>query len=173
MAISGTVTAVDSRTVTTKFGVKPVYDVIVDGQKYSYGFKDPTKAGISVGASIEFDFTAGKYGKDMTAATVKVLSSGSGASAKTAPASAPAGGGGRSYDQGFPVPVTSDKISILRQNALTNAVKFVGDFPSHFAELSTNEQIEHIINVARQFADYTSGQADVRAVESITSKMEE
>ena len=60
MTMKGTVTAVNSRTVTTKYGAKPVFDVVVDGNKYGYGFKDPTKAGLSVGAAIEFDFTAGK-----------------------------------------------------------------------------------------------------------------
>ena len=180
MAINGVVTNIESRMVTTKYGNKPVYDVYVNGDKYAFGFKDPTKMGITTGANIEFDFTAGRYGKDMTATTVKVLGSGTGAPAtpvaapsRSAPTAAPAASGGK-FDCGFPIPVTSEKISILRQNALTNAVKAVSDFAASFgvtAELSGDEVIATILHTARAFADYTSGRDAERAVAAVVEKM--
>ena len=181
MTMKGTVTAVNSRTVTTKYGAKPVFDVVVDGTKYGYGFKDPTKAGLSVGAYIAFDFTAGKYGPDMLPGSVKVITGGTGVAAtpvapspRSTPTASPAASGGGWRDAGFPVPVTSEKISILRQNALTNAVKTVGDFPTNFvtSELTPNELIDHILEVARKFADYTSGRDAERAVAALTEKMD-
>ena len=122
-----------------------------------------------------------KYGPKITENTVKVLSMGVGAtpvaaSPRSTPTSPPiASGGTFRNDCGFPIPVTSEKISILRQNALTNAVKVVSDNPGQFGitEASPKEVIEIIIDTAKAFADYTSGRDAERAVAALTTKMEE
>jgi hypothetical protein len=53
--------------------------------------------------------------------------------------------------QSFPVPMDHPDTSIIRQNALTNAVKWSG---------GNTVDVENIIRVARQFEAYTSGQLD-------------
>lgn len=180
MAISGKVTNIESREVKTKFGLKPVYDVYVDGNKFSWGFKDPVKSMVSVGSTIEYDFTSDKFGHTITPATVKVLSMGTGApatpaapSVKSPPSGSPAASGGR-FDAGFPIPVLSEKISICRQNALTNARELVQEFPSIFGgeEYNAESLVKAILDTARAFADYTTGRDATRAVEEMTAKME-
>ena len=47
-----TVGSINARDVTTKYGPKKAYDIIgTDGTKFSYGFTDPAKSGISVGTT--------------------------------------------------------------------------------------------------------------------------
>ena len=75
----GTVDSVLTRTVNTMYGAKPVYDIIVNGTKYSYGFKSPAKEGITDGADIEFETVMDRYGPKVQDGTVVVHASGTGA----------------------------------------------------------------------------------------------
>lgn len=172
MATFGVVDKVEARTVNTKYGPKPVYDIYIDGTKYSWGFANPTKMGVTDGAEIEFDSSPDRYGPKIDTDTVVVKTSGSGRGpVKAAPAS---GGKRASGEAGFPVPVTSDRISILRQNALTNARELVSGYPSLFnCDSDPDTLVEKILEIARVFADYTSGRDVEKKLEKLTSKMEE
>lgn len=172
----GTVDKVVARTVTTMRGPTSVYDVYVDGTKYGWGFTNPTKVGVTDGAEIEFVIEASPYGPKISEGSVSVKTSGTGAppvkSAAPAPRS-PAASSGGSRDVGFPVPVTSEKISILRQNALTNARELVAMYPSMFGAETKEQLIAAILDTARVFADYSSGRDVEEKVAKLTKKMEE
>lgn len=169
----GKVDRVEQRTVNTKWGPKPVFDLIVDGTKYSWGFKNPTSMGITDGAEIEFDVVADKYGPKINAEHVVLKTSGSGAGPTVATSGTSGGARGRA-DMGFPVPVTSDKISILRQNALTNARELVQAYPAIFTKDQTEkEMLAAILKIASKFSDFTSGRDIEEKVAKLTSKMAE
>lgn len=177
MNIFGIVEKVVERTVNTKRGPTPVFDIYVDGTKYSWGFQRPTKFGITDGAEIKFQATPDTYGPKVQVESVEVVTNGSGAAPvkvahKTAGATGGSGGGGW-RDAGFPVPVTSEKISILRQNALTNAVNAVNNNAKLFEIKTQADLVKTILDVAREFSDYTSGRDVEEKVAKLTSKMED
>jgi hypothetical protein len=71
--------------------------------------------------------------------------------------------------------VLSEKVSICRQNALTNARELLTHFEHQFnLEGATPEEILNaVLNVARTFTDYTTGALDREKAESVAIKMEE
>jgi len=168
----GTVDRVEQRTVNTKFGPKPVYDLVIGGTKYSWGFKNPTTMGVTDGAEIEFSFTPDKYGPKIMVDGVVVKTSGTGAPVHAVATDAPSAKGSGT-GVGFPVPVGSDKISILRQNALTNARELVmSDFDMFVDESTEDKIVAAILRIASQFSDFTSGRDIEEKVKKLTSKME-
>jgi hypothetical protein len=57
------------------------------------------------------------------------------------------------------IPILDTQRLILRQNALTAAVNYVnGSTP-------TGASVEHVISIAKQFEDYTSGDGDLKEAE--------
>jgi len=96
---------------------------------------------------------------------LKVVSSGGGVPS----ASTGSGGGGSSrpnYSRGkFPIDPGDGQRSIIRQNALTNAIKAVelsGEVPSEL-----NDIIPMIIDTARNFESYTAGDLDREAAKQL------
>lgn len=169
----GTVDKVIARTVNTKKGPMSVYDILVDGTKYQWGFSNPTKAGITDGAEIDFVASATAYGPKIDPATVSVTATGTGATPVRA---TPADASGTSFRSGrvFPVPATSGEIAIIRQNALTNARELVTSYPALFGcDTSGDAMIQKVLDVARTFADYTSGRDVEEKVAKLALKMEE
>lgn len=172
--LTGNVEKVVERTVNTKRGPTPVFDLYVAGTKYSWGFKRPSSMGITDGALIKFDFMPDKYGPKVIVETVEVLTSGDGTE-PVKKAAAPSGGGAitSNRDAGFPVPVTSDKISILRQNALTNARELVQAYPSVFGvDKKPDDMVAKILEIASKFSDYTSGRDVEAKVKKLSGKVE-
>ena len=170
---TGTVDKVIARTVNTRKGPMSVYDIIVDGTKYQWGFSNPTKVGITDGAEIDFTFTTGAYGPKIEPSAVSVKATGSGAAPVRA---TPTDAGATTARSGrvFPVPATSGEIAIIRQNALTNARELVTAYPSKFNCDSDGEaMVNAILEVARAFADYTSGRDVEEKVAKLALKMEE
>ena len=173
--LTGNVEKVVERTVNTKRGPTPVFDLYVAGTKYSWGFKRPSSMGITDGAMIKFDFMPDKYGPKVIVETVEVLTSGDGSSPVKKPTAV--GGGSApitgNRDAGFPVPVTSDKISILRQNALTNARELVQAYPSVFGvDKKPDDMVAKILEIASKFSDYTSGRDVEEKVKKLSGKIE-
>ena len=160
------VARIDSRPVTGKFGPATVYDLVgADGTKYSYGFTNPSKAGITVGTVVTGSGTSDKWGVKIDPKTVTV-GGGLSASPKAADASAKPHGGSASYGKIFPVPKTHGDTAIIRQNALTNAVATVADFiatqPTEKWP-SLEEWQDMVIATALKYAEFSSGQREVKA----------
>jgi hypothetical protein len=168
---------VTSKTVTTKFGPKPAYSIKCDGEWFSYGFKKPA---FSEGASIEFTFTENTYGKNVDAASLRVISSGSGKAPMTPSASSSEGGGatpaaapaGRSYGapaKVFPIPALHGDRAIVRQNSLTNAVNMLKE-DKDLAKLTGEARATYVISVARMFEAYSCGDLDMEMAKEMATK---
>lgn len=72
----------------------------------------------------------------------------------------------------FPIPATDSQRSILRQNALTNAREVVCAQGWSEDDVSLDDVAKVIINIARKFEEYTSGDSDMELAKEKLSKME-
>lgn len=165
---SGKIVSIETKMAKTRYGEKPVYSVALeDGTSVEVGFKNPYQTGEYFNRSVEF-----KYGtwKDVGPAVA-------GAEVATpSPAARPAAGGAPS-GRTFPVSRESPEMSIIRQNALTNAREVLvclygnGDdaypgMPKAERQQYLDALAEDIFHLAYKFADFSSGQREVaRAAE--------
>lgn len=160
--ITGIVQAVNAREVTTKWGKKNVYDIVVDGNTFNAGFSKPA---FGIGDAVTFDSSTGKYGNDITKGSLKAAGSipqtQSPIAAKAAPPPVQKFGG---YERTFPVGALSPERAIIRQNSLTNARELV--LKNEDKELSNKALAEEVIAVARIFEAYSAGDLDVEEVKA-------
>lgn len=150
------------KNVTTKYGSKPTYTLRgTDGKMYNLGFKNP---GISVGDTVNLNYTEGKYGNDVTSATPAI--GGTAAVAMTTTTTPVAREEKKSYSppaKVFPIPPLHGDRAIVRQNSVTNACNILakkfevdGPFPMADADLA-----EKVITLARKFEAYSCGDLDM------------
>lgn len=139
------------------------------GEKVDCGFAD---LGLRDGMTVEFMGEPDKYGIKVVKGTLQTSTKTPvGATEKPAEAST---GGTRYSPQGgasgrpFPVPTTSGELAIIRQNALTNAVNFVNAYP--LAPDNHNERADMVVELAYKFADFSSGQREVKAMRELANK---
>ena len=161
---------ITTKEVTTKFGPKPAYTIIANGERYSYGFKKPT---FGIGDEVDFQYTDGTYGKSVDLTSVRLIKKGAGSpvAAPTAAASAPAKGGYTPVAKVFPIPPLHGDRAIVRQNSITNATKAVHDYLGSTDEGvpdSIGEYADTIIDIARKFEAYSCGDIDQAVAESMT-----
>ena len=67
--VTGNVDAITSKPVNTKFGPKPTFTILVDGEWYKCGF---TKPKCNKGDTVSFTFTEGTYGKEVDAKAIVI-----------------------------------------------------------------------------------------------------
>ncbi len=153
---------ISTKMVDTKFGPKPTYALKgSDGQWYKCGFKKPHAA---VGDTVSFDFTEGKYGKDVDMGSFsKTTAAPTEVSAPAAPAAAP-----RSYGppvKPFPIPPLHGDRAIIRQNALTNARELFAVYSTLNKKMDWDKDViaAAVIGLARQFEAYSCGDLDMAA----------
>lgn len=160
---------ITTKDVNTKFGPKPAYTIIANGEKFSYGFKKPTFA---VGDTVDFQFTESTYGKQVDATSVRMISKGTGTPTTATVSSAPT----KAYtppSKVFPIPLLHGDRAIVRQNSITNATKLI-------TELSANSKaapdypslINMIIETAKRFEEYSCGDLDAAAAVDLVSSGE-
>ena len=156
---------ITTKEVTTKFGPKPAYTIIANGERFGYGFKKPMFA---IGDEIDFQFTENTYGKNVDLTSVQMLKKGTGAPTPSASSASPAKAPYSPPSKVFPIPLLHGDRAIVRQNSITNATKAVSDF------LDSNEDVETvqayadlIIEVARKFEAYSCGDLDAQAAEAM------
>lgn len=165
MKITGNVVNVYSKTITRpgKRSFNVHYVELDTGKSVNVGFKQPFIVGQAISVDAEMAYGELKMGAVATTGGGEVTPIGS----------APSSGGGKSYSSGrndkFPVPTTHGDFSIIRQNALTNAVNTVMN--SSEGIVATDETVERIIAIAYKFADFSSGQREVKLSKSIGTAM--
>lgn len=151
---------ITSKDVNTKFGPKPAFSIMANGERFSYGFKKPTFA---IGDEVDFQFTENTYGKNVDLTSVRLIAKGAGAPAPSAsPSTASTGGGSRpayGSPKPFPIPALHGDRAIVRQNSITNATKAVCDFYDTNPD-SMDDYATEIIRVARMFEAYSCGDLD-------------
>jgi hypothetical protein len=157
---------ITTKDVNTKFGPKPAYTIIANGEKFSYGFKKPTFA---VGDTVDFQFTESTYGKQVDATSVRMITKGTGAPTTATVTSAPA----KSYTPAtkvFPIPPLHGDRAIVRQNSITNATKLVSDMQAKSkSEIDVMLLANTIVEVAKVFEAYSCGDNDAMAAELLAS----
>lgn len=164
--MSYTIENITTKEVTTKFGPKPAYTIVANGERFSYGFKKPTFA---IGDEIDFQYTENTYGKNVDLTSVQMIKKGTGAPA-TASAS-PAKSAYSPPTKVFPIPPLHGDRAIVRQNSITNATKAIADI-RNMTEFSgtINEYASEIIRVARMFEAYSCGDLDAQAAEAMIAE---
>ena len=155
---------ITTKDVNTKFGPKPAYTIMANGEKFSYGFKKPTFA---IGDEIDFQFTESTYGKQVDPVSVRMIKKGSGTITATV-SSAPT----KTYTpptKVFPIPPLHGDRAIVRQNSVTNATKVVVDSYIKSKEVANPIELANaIVEVAKIFEAYSCGDDDMAAaVESM------
>ncbi len=144
----GIVEAVSNKEVDIKRGPRAgskglTHSIKMDDGWYNLGFKKaPNK-----GDEVRVIFTEGAYGKQVD----KIFPMGSSSTSAATPSTTVV------HTTGFPLGPRDKGRAINRQNALTNAVSFVppGATP------------EDVIEIARKFEEYTTGDLDVRLAKAM------
>jgi hypothetical protein len=153
---------ITTKDVNTKFGPKPAYTVMANGERFSYGFKKPTFA---IGDEIDFQFTESTYGKQVDPVSVRMIKKGTGVATAPAASAAPT----KSYTpptKVFPIPPLHGDRAIVRQNSITNATKLVADMQAKSkSEIDVTVLANTIIEVAKMFEAYSCGDNDAMAAE--------
>lgn len=131
-------------------------NILVNGTWYSTKqeyYKGPT---LSTGMTVSFDDGGAKFLKYVKAEEAGAVATAAAPAVGKAPAM-----GGRT----FPVGALAPERTINRQNALTNAVNYTKD-----SELT--HTVDSVINIARQFEAYTTGDLDLAEVEASLKELE-
>lgn len=157
---------ITTKQVNTKFGMKPAYNIVANGERFNYGFKKPT---FNISDEVDFQFTESTYGKNVDLASVRLINKGT--APVTAPTPevkrAPSGGGGYAAKV-FPIPPLHGDRAIVRQNSVTNASKIVSDFKGKYDSLEA--YTEAVISTARMLEAYSCGDIDRAQAESMSTE---
>jgi hypothetical protein len=144
--ITGVLEDINARSVTTKYGEKTAYNVVISGQKYGHGFKSvPFAVGTQVSGTVE------RNGDYLNISALTLAGNADAPVANTAPASSPVAA---SAPASKPTGTNWDKKDrqIVRQNALTQANKMFETLIRSGAELEIGA--ETIIEEAEKFASW-------------------
>jgi hypothetical protein len=154
-----------TKEVTTKFGPKPAFTIVANGDKYSFGFKKPA---FSIGDEVDFQFTENTYGKQVDHTSVRMLKKGTGA--PVAASSAPAKASYTPAAKVFPIPALHGDRAIVRQNSVTNATKLVTELAAKSkTEIDLVTLANTVVEIAKVFEAYSCGDDDAEAAEAMTA----
>jgi hypothetical protein len=151
-----TVNGVVKAKSANKFG----FGIMVNDKWYNSKYE----INVEKGDEVEFDDGGKSYVRDIK------VTKGSGGSAVTAGSTmASKGSGGTGYARGaFPIPANDGSRAIVRQNSITNAVALFNHLEHDKFELSKVEDLAYsVINIARIFEKYSSGDLDAELTKQI------
>lgn len=166
MQLQGVIDSLYTKQVNTKRGPADVYHAVIDGHDVNLGFRTNKKEGEYFNHEVQQN----KFGEY----EIVKGSNSNGAANNRAPAnnSKPAAPAAKPHKQ-FPVEINTKDTSIIRQNALTNAREAV----CAMMALEGNKKFddsdvgERIIALAYQFADFSTGQREVKAANAKAAYM--
>jgi hypothetical protein len=165
MKVSGSVNSITTKPITARSGkTYTIWYIDIDGTSVNMGFNKP---GFTVGDNISLDCQANKYGE---LEVIKAGSPSGGRSAPSTPVGAPASPKSGYTPKPFPVPRNSSDMSIIRQNSLTNANATVASLVQSGAiqdGLEWKDMAELVIEIAYMYADFSSGQREVKAIANL------
>ena len=159
---------ITTKEVTTKFGPKPAYTIVANGERFSYGFKKPVFA---IGDEVDFQYTENTYGKNVDMTSVQMIKKGTGVLVAPSASSVPGKAPYSPPSKVFPIPLLHGDRAIVRQNSITNATKVytewmkMGDVHVFVLE----EVADEIIEMARKFEAYSCGDLDAQAAEKMVA----
>lgn len=135
--------------------------VKVDGVWFSNKFK-PLPNGVEAGSTVKIEYQnnpnfKGQFWKRISVMAVGATNAAPASNSRSTVAS---------KQKEFPVPYDSRSTSIVRQNALTNAIKFLG-----LLNMTTSPEVDDVIKVAMVFEEYTSGALDLRVMKENADDM--
>ena len=162
---------ITSKDVNTKFGPKPAFSIMANGERFSYGFKKPT---FQIGDEVDFQFTENTYGKNVDLTSVRLIAKGAGApppATSSAPAPMPARGG-YGAPKPFPIPALHGDRAIIRQNSVTNATKLYTETQKPGTIIDFEASADVIIAIARKFEAYSCGDLDAAMAEAMKEAAE-
>ena len=164
---TGTVSRIASKDINTKFGAKKKYSMEIDGTWYDAGWKKPT---VVEGTVVSFDYKETSYGKELTSYSPSTGGAGGTTATPAAKVNNAFSGGFRGSS--FPVPPLDPSRSIIRQNALRHATALVTHTKAN--ELGNELDLATIIiQVARVFEEYVSGDTEVAAAKAEIAEQKE
>lgn len=158
---------ITTKEVTTKFGPKPAYTVVANGERFGYGFKKPVFA---IGDEVDFQYTENTYGKNVDMTSVQMIKKGTGAPAPSTSSSVPGKAPYSPPSKVFPIPLLHGDRAIVRQNSVTNATKAVSDYlDDNDSVADMHQYADLIIEIARKFEAYSCGDLDAQAAEKMVA----
>ena len=155
MQVEGQVEAISAKDRNTRYGVKKAYSAKIGNEWVNCGFKSP---GFERGEYVSLEVEKNQYGLQLVDGSVSKTSGGA---AQSTPKQAPP-------RVDFPVPLTDRGQTIARQNALTNAVNYLNN---KYDGATTVITVEDVINIASQFAHWTTGNMESEAADEMFSNM--
>lgn len=143
MQLTGNIDDIITKTVQIKNGPRAggtgvIYTLQVAGNKVNVGFDSSYQVGTVFSKDVVGPNKFGEF----------TLSKGNGS---TSTIKSTQGTMGRA----FPVPMNDHAVSICRQNALTNAIKYLDLIED------TNSTVDHVLDVAYAFSKWTTGQSEI------------
>ena len=151
-----TVNGVVKAKSANKFG----FGIMVNDKWYNSKYE----INVEKGDEVEFDDGGKSYVRD-----IKVTKGGGGATATGGSTMASKGSGGTGYARGaFPIPANDGSRAIVRQNSITNAVALLVGLGLKFSDGEDMKEYAYtIINIAREFEKYSSGDLDAELTKQI------
>ncbi len=153
-------------------GVGKGSNLVINGDRY--GVYSPSEHGfddLAAGDEVTVQWSSDKTGKYKNIAKAGITKTGgTGPVVKT---NGGTGTTGKFYSKGsFPIDPLDGQRSIIRQNSITNAVRFINEYCGHAeADLPVDTRMDMILDAAQRFEAYSSGDNDRLAAEEASEKM--
>ena len=169
-----TVASIEYREVNTRYGPKKVYSIVsTDGNKYNYGFEEPSKRGLAAGTTFNGFVDSDKFGPKVDPKSITLGKAAGVNPLPPAPSAETATKAAGKYGN-FPVGTRDGSMSIIRQNSVTNATSIVADFIATTEKdtwpKTLDEFTEMVITVAYKLTDFSSGQREEKLAKKLAGE---
>lgn len=153
-------------------GVGKGSNLVINGDRY--GVYSPSEHGfddLTAGDEVTVQWSSDKTGKYKNIAKAGITKTGGTGPVAERPKAN--GTAQKSFFKGsFPIDPLDGQRSIIRQNSITNAVRFINEYCGHNAvDMAADDRMDMILDSAQRFEAYSSGDNDRLAAEEANEKM--